>query len=188
MSDKGLSQAQRETAIRLHGEDFVAALESDTNKMATVLESAGIQSKDDGSIGGKEIPEDVVLVEEIPATDAEVEAVLDAVGLAKSVADLVTKQLNPAGLQEAIKAVHVQGAENATAIANITKRLEALEKSDDEKLAKELTPRVAPGIDWMGGFRASQSKETVVTEQEKEKFDKAKPNESWVTDAFSLGG
>ena len=190
MASKGMSAEQRELAVQLHGAEFVAALESDTSKMNEALDKAGVQSKqkEDGAIGGgKEIPADAVLVEEIQATEAEVEAVLNAQDLAKSVAELVTKQLNPAGLQEAIKAVHTQGEANATAIANMTKRLEALEASDDEKLAKELSPKIS-GIDWMNGFRASQAKETVPTEQEKETFEKAKPNESWVTEAFTLGG
>lgn len=189
LKDMALSKQQRDMLAQMHGEDFVAALESDTQKMATALDGAGVQSKqNDGSIGGgKEIPADAELVEEIPASEAEVEAVLNAQDLAKSVAELVTKQLNPEGLQQAIKAVHDQGEANATAIANMTKRLEALEKTDDEKLAKELSPKIS-GIDWMNGFRASQSKETIPTEQEKEQFEKAKPNESWVTDAFKLGG
>lgn len=175
MSNKGLSQAQRDLAVQLHGEDFVNALESDTNKMATVLSEAGVQSKD-----ADEIPADAVLVEEISAE-------IDVEDLAKSVAELVTKQLNPQGLQDAIKAIHTQNEANATAIENLTKRLEALELSDDEKMAKELAPKVA-GIDWMGGFRASASKETVVTEQEKEgKFKNSKPDESWASNLFSFG-
>jgi NACalpha-BTF3-like transcription factor len=193
MSDKGLSQAQRDLAVQLHGEDFVNALESDTNKMATVLSEAGVQSKDDGSIGGgkadgsiggKEIPADAELVEEVQATEQDV---INAVDLAKSVADLVTKQLNPAGLHEAIKTLNESNSANATAIENLTKRLEALELSDDEKMAKELSPKV-PGIDWMGGFRASTSKETIVTDKEKEVFKNSKPDESWASSLFNLGG
>jgi len=175
-----LTDSQRQMLAQLHGDDFAAALEDETKQRAEILESAGIQSK--------EIPADAVLVEEVSVTDEEIESILNVADLAKNVAELLTKQLNPTGLQDAIKAVYEQGSANATAIDNITKRLESLEKSDDEKLAVELSPRMTPGIDWMGGFRASQSEKTVVTENEKEKFDKAKPNESWVTDAFKLGG
>lgn len=185
MAQKGMSQAQRELAIQLHGEDFVSALESDTNKMNTALNEAGVQSKEN------QIPEDAELVEEVSAEGVEIAEnpeAFNADDLVKQFTEAVTKQLNPEGLQAAIKAIHDQGENNATAIANITKRLEALEKSDDEKLAKELSPVIANGIDWMGGFRASQSKETVVTADEKEKFEEAKPNESWVSEAFNLGG
>lgn len=182
LKDMALTDSQREMLAKLHGEDFANALEDGTKQRAEVLESAGIQSKQNDGI-----PADAVLVEEISAEDVEIAKSFDATALAAGVADLVIKQLNPEGLQEAIKAVHTLGEQNATAIENITKRLEALEKSDDEKLAKELSPKIA-GIDWMGGFRASQAKETVVKEDEKQKFEQAKPNESWVTDAFRLGG
>lgn len=185
MAQKGMSQAQRELAIQLHGEDFVSALENDTNKMNTVLSDAGVQSKEN------QIHEDAELVEEVSTEGvivAENQEAFNADDLVKQFTEAVTKQLNPEGLQAAIKAIHEQGENNATAIANITKRLEALEKSDDEKLAKELSPVIATGIDWMGGFRASQAKETVVKTDEKEKFESAKPNESWVSEAFNLGG
>lgn len=199
LEDMALTKEQHDMLVNLHGEDFATALESDTSKMSAVLNDAGVQSKEktegvtgggkgDGSVAGGKIPDDAVLVEEIPATEQEVEAVLNAADLAKNVAELVTKQLNPAGLQQAIKAVHDLGEANATAIDNLTKRLEALELTDDEKIAKELAPRNVTGIDWMGGFRASQAKETVIQENEKETFEKAKPNESWVTEAFTLGG
>lgn len=170
-----LSEEQRELAVQLHGEDFVTALEGDTQKMATALNEAGIQSKSE-------------TVEEVEEKQGEKSQALNPVLLAEIVAKAVTEQLNPKGLQDAIKAIHEQGAVNATAIENIVKRLEQLEKSDDEKMAKELSPRIPAGIDWMGGFRASQSEKTVIKEDEKETFEKAKPNESWVTQAFGFGG
>jgi len=199
LGNMALTNDQRQMLAQLHGEDFANALEDGTKQRAEVLESAGIQSKqkEDGAIGGgkadgsiagsKEIPADAVLVEEIQATESEVEAVLNTADLAKSVADLVTKQLNPAGLHEAIKTLNESNSANATAIENVVKRLEALELSDDQKMANELAPKV-PGIDWMGGFRASAEKATVVTEKEKETFKNSKPDESWASNLFNLGG
>ena len=183
LGNMALTNDQRQMLAQLHGEDFANALEDGTKQRAEVLESAGIQSKqkDDGSIGGKEIPADAELVEEVSAE-------IDVVGLAKNVADLVTKQLNPAGLHEAIKTLNESNSANATAIENLTKRLEALELSDDEKMAKELSPKIVTGIDWMGGFRASTSKETIVTDKEKEVFKNSKPDESWASSLFNLGG
>jgi len=166
-----MTDEQREVAIRLHGPDFVAALESDTQKMASTLNDAGVQSKAE-KVEEKE--------------DSEKSLNLDT--LAEAVAKAVTEQLNPTGLQDAIKALADQGAVSAIAIDNIIKRLDVLEKTDDEKLSKQFEAKVKPGIDWMNGFRASVSKETIIKEDEKEKFEKAQPNESWVTQAFSLGG
>lgn len=166
-----LTDQQREMARQLHGDDFVSALESDTDKASDALDKAGVQSKADGDGNGSTNK----------ATDFDISE------LTKLLVDAVTKELNFQGLQDALKSVHDQGATNATAIENIAKRLEVLEKTDDEKLAKEFEPQ---GIQWNQGFRASQDKKTVVTEQEKEKFEKAKPNEGWLaeTGAFSLNG
>lgn len=187
MSDKGLSQAQRELVARLHGEDFANALEGDTAKMAAVLSAAGVQSKDDGAIGGGKSEGITGGGKQVSETaEKETTNQVDIKALAQGVAELVTKQLNPEGLHEAIKTLNESNAANATAIENLTKRLEALELSDDEKMAKELTPKV-PGIDWMGGFRASAAKETIVTDKEKETFKNSKPDESWASNLFSFG-
>lgn len=181
LGNMALTDSQRQMLAQLHGEDFAAALEDGTKQRAEVLQNAGIQSKANEA---DEKQADAVEVEEKETTE---QPQFDLKAFTAGVADAVVKQLNPDGLQEAIKAVHVQGQENATAIANVVKRLEQLEATDDEKMAKELSPKIA-GIDWMNGFRASQAKETIVKESEKETFEKARPNESWVTDAFSLRG
>ncbi len=149
-----LTGARRAMAVQVHGEEVVAALEQETGDKADLLDELKVQSKAE--------PEQEVVEETQTISD-----------LASQVAKMVIKELNPEGLQTAIKALLENGQRTETAIANLTKRLEAVEQSDDDKIAKQYEPTV--GIDW--GFRASQVKETVV-EKDAHVLQK-KPSSDW---------
>ncbi len=158
-----LTDAQRMIAVELHGEDFVAALEQETGDKAALLDKLNVQSKGNDEVQEKQ--------GEPPIEEVQVVA-----NLASEVAKVVIEELNPSGLQTAIKALLESGQQIETAIANITKRLEALEQSDDDKIAKQYEPVV--GIDW--GFRASQVKETVVEKHAHILQKKPSMNWDWV--------
>lgn len=168
-----LTDKQRELAEQLHGTDFVAALESDTKERAKLLQEAGVQNKQ---------ADDTDEVEEVSNTGE-----LDMKAFANGIVEEVVKQLNPTGLQEALKSVHDLTQQNVTAIENITKRLEALEISDDAKLAKELTPKV--GFDWQSGFLASKSDKTVLKDNNEsdQKLKEAQPRNNWASQLFNFG-
>jgi len=151
-----LTGARRAMAVQVHGEEVVAALEQETGDKADLLDELKVQSKAE--------PEP----EKVPV--GETETISDVVS---QVVKMVIKELNPDGLQTAIKALLESGQQTETAIANLAKRLEAVEQSDDDKIAKQYEPVV--GIDW--GFRASQVKETVV-EKDAHVLQK-KPSMDW---------
>lgn len=181
MAQEQLSEKQRQFAIELYGEEYVAALEDGTAEKAALLEELGVQSKEDAPATDE--PEAVAEEQETPEEPkeeaGEVEKAMKSI--AKAAADEVIKALNPEGLKHVLKS-------HTTAIDNISERLEALEASDDEKVAKEFEPKAAPGVNWMeaAGFRASQSKETEVKEDDPIR-EAAPSNElGWVDDAFSL--
>jgi len=172
-----LTDKQRELATQLHGNDFVAALESDTKARSELLSQAGIQQKADEK-------------EEAETKEGEKETTntgqLDMDALVKGVSEAVVKQMNPEGLQQAIKTVVDITQENTTAVKNIVSRLEKLEQSDDEKMAKQLEPKTS--IDWMGGFQASKADKTILKENDEDiKLKEQVPNNDNWTDVFTLG-
>ncbi len=151
---KKLTGKRRILAVEVHGEEMVAALEQETGDKADLLDELKVQSKAEPD----EKPVD------------EMQTIGD---LASQVAKMVIKELNPDGLQLAIKTLLENGRQNEIVMANFTKRLEQLEKSDDEKIAEQYQPAI--GIDW--GMRASQSEKTVV-EKDAHVLQK-KPSSDW---------
>ena len=160
------STAKRVYLVGILGEDKVKELESKTGEMAKELEAMGVMWKE---------TDDIPPVMPAPAQpqpdDHILRAVLDSLnlpelqtGLAamKARADLVPE------LQAQVKA--------------LADRVTALAKSDDEKIAEVIAPRVKP-VEW---FRASQAKETQLSDDEKDKKLKtAAPEYEWLENAMA---
>jgi hypothetical protein len=166
LSMQKLTDEQRSVAVSLHGEEFVAALERETADKAALLDELKVESKEQDATEPTE--------EGNPPTEGTDKSTIE--DLSESIAKAVMKQMNPEGLQEAIKSLHVLGKQNEIAIANLGKRLDALEMTDDEKVAKQF--EASPGINW--GFRASEVKETEVSEDDPLAQQAPKQDTEWI--------
>lgn len=159
---------KRAYLVKRLGEDRVKELEGNTETMGKALETAGVEYK---------------ATEEVKAPVAQ--PTTDNV----PVQPIVVDEKSVGALVESIKAaLNVDGLQ--AVIADMDKRLkeqsaliEALQKSDDEKVAQTIAPKVKP-LAW--GFQASQAKETRLTEAETAQHKSSKPG--WAAEVFANNG
>lgn len=153
---------KRAALVKRFGEAKVAELEGKTGEMAKALEAIGAEWKDTQSEAPKTEP---------PTAEAKSETV-----------EHVLAALNLPELQAGIKAISEQAAlvpQLQTQVKVLEDKLTALSKSEDEKIAEKLAPKVKP-FDW--GFRASTSPDTAIKADDPKDaaLKTTAPSDSWV--------
>lgn len=126
---------KREFMVNAIGEEEVARLENDTKALREALEAAGVD--------WKELPEDDPIDIKALASEA-----------AKAAAEALVET-------PAFKALTETANKTQQDVEALAGRVDALEKSDDEKVAKALGAARASG-----GYRASTADKTVLSEEE----------------------
>lgn len=167
-AEKMFSESKKVWLAKVLGADKVNALEGDIQGIAKALEDAGVEYKDmptestdNDSKDQQATPDAQPTLTAKDITDAVIKAVEDSPRL-KALDDGVA----------AIKA-------NSDQVPFILERLQALEKSDDDKLVDLIKARATPGQ--AQGYRASVSDKTLV--QDEDTLSKAGP--SWITKSMS---
>ncbi len=163
---------RREFLVGALGEEKVAELEGVTKVMSEELKNLGVEFKEAEKPAEEPAKESTTKeVEEGKVVEVKVDAgeVVEKLGIPALSEYLENQDQFIKGLVETTKA--------------LTEKVDELSKSEDEKIAKKLTPRFSAVPVWL---RASDSKETEV--KEGEEIPKGPGNESgsWVGD--SLGG
>lgn len=151
-----LTKEKRDYLVKRLGEDRVAMIEKDTETMSKALEEAGVEWK-----------EQTIAAQ----TDKVVAGVEDVV-------KQLTEALNVPGLNELLTNLQKSNKELADKLDAQSKEIAALQKSQDEKLAEAIAPKVKP-IKW--GYQASEAKENIV--QPNDPLAAAAP-ENWINQAF----
>ena len=147
---------KRDYLIKVLGEDRVKELETSTVNLGKSLEAAGVEYKEKGTPAAAGAP--------APEIIEQVKALLNLDGLNKVIAELQaqnTALIEKQAMQE--------------------KAMAELKKSDDEKVAAIIAPKIVP-MQW--GLRPSESKDNLLTEAQKEKL-KIGQSETWVSEAFA---
>ena len=164
---------KREFLVERLGEEKVAELEASTKDRAEILKELGVEFKEaeEKPVVEKEeeTPEEPVVEKETPEFDAK--AITEALGLSE-LSDYLEAQ------SKQIKDLTATTESQAATIAE-------LKKSDDEKIAETLTPRVDVEKDapvWLR--RLSQSEETKVEEDEELLKEKPGKETTWISDAM----
>ena len=148
---------RREYLVEALGEEKVAGIEANTKNMSDELKELGVEFK---AVEQEQPKEEKRKTGPAISVNINSDDILEKMGL-EALSDLLRSQ--------------------DAAIKELTEKVEELTKSDDEKIAKELTPK-AGDLFWLD--RPSQSEETVVKDDEEIK----KPgNEAhWITESHEL--
>lgn len=132
--------------VKRLGEEAVKQLEAHPAEMSKALEEMGVEHK-----------------EATPAVPSE-----------KAIDDLKAL-FNLDGLQKVITELQAQAKERDEKIATLTAQLSEVKKSDDEKVAEVLTPKIRP-MQW--GHQATKDTGNVITEEQVK--EKGIPSGSWI--------
>lgn len=155
---------RREYLVKRLGEERVKALESDTAAMSKALADLDVEFKETTS--GAVAP-----------TPAPAPGDGDLTG----VVEQLKGALNLEGLNALITELQTSNHRLTEKLDAQAKELAGMRKSDDEKVAETIKPKLTP-MQW--GYRPSAAKDNVVTDEaEKEKIDKEQ-QPSWVQQAF----
>ena len=166
---------KREFLVGRLGEEKVAELEASTKDRVEILKELGIEFKEAEEIPvvvkeEEPTPEEPVVEKEATALDAK--AILDALGLSE--------------LSEYLEGQSKQVEELTATVKEQSETITALQKSDDEKIAETLTPRVDVEKDlqpvWLR--RLSQSDVTKAGEEDPLLKEKPGTESSWISDAM----
>jgi hypothetical protein len=165
--DMGFTPDKRNFLVDALGEEKVAELESSTKDLSETLKELGIDFKE---------------VEEAKS-DSETKSKSEKPDEEKGVAPELKSLVEALGLDQLSEYLEAQDK----AIAELKQTVVELKKSDDEKVAEAMKPKVDVEKDiqpiWMR--RLSQSKETELSEEEQKKVEKAKEEGiSWVSEAM----
>ena len=157
------SVEKRAYLVGVLGEEAVKEIESQTGEMAKALDAAGVSWKETDE------------PKAAPAQSQPDEHILKA----------VLDSLNLPELQTGLAAMKAQAdlvPELQAQVKALTASVAALAKTDDEKIAEVIAPRVKP-VEW---FRASQAKETQLSDDEKDKKLKTvAPEYEWLENAMA---
>jgi len=174
--EMGFTPDRRAFLVDALGEEKVAELEASTKDLAEQLKELGIEFKE---VEEKQVveKEDKTLEKPVESetTVLDVKALMESLGL-----DKLSEYLE--GQEAVIKALGKTVEEQNTVIAE-------LKKSDDEKVAEVLKPKVDVKADVMPVWlrKASQSDETILTEEEEKSLELAKETgASWVGAAMGM--
>lgn len=159
---------KRGLLVKRFGEAKVSELEGKTGEMAKALETIGAEWKD--------------VQPEAPKPEAPPAPPVEQKTTPEELDQHVLQLLNLAELRDGIKVISEQAAlvpQLQAQLKDMETRLAALNKSDDEKIAEKLAPKVKP-FDW--GFRASSDPSTAVKENDPadQALKKTAPSDSWV--------
>lgn len=138
---------KRKVLVTAHGEDYVTKLEKGLGDAAKELKAADIAFKQATATTAQPETQTQTAAQTTAPTALTIEQVKEAI--------------NVEGLQGVLVKLTEQLEKQATAIESLQADVKEMKKSDDEKVAKAITPRVA-GVSW--GVRASEAKETLVGE------------------------
>lgn len=150
-----LTKEKREYLVKRLGEERVAAIEGDTEKMSKELEAAGVEWKETQALP-------------IVAAPADTEQAIAA----------LKELFNVDGLNTVLTQLQESNKAMATKLDAQAAELQALKKSQDEKVAEAIAPKVKP-IKW--GYQASAAKENIV--EANDPLASAAP-ENWISQAF----
>lgn len=156
---------KRAYLVKRLGEDRVKELEGNTETMGKALEQAGVEYK--------EKSENTSVTQPTVTTSENVQSIVVDEKSVGALVESIKAALNVDGLQAVIADMDKRLKEQSAII-------EALQKSDDEKVAETIAPKVKP-LTW--GFQASQAKETRLTDAEKETHKASKPG--WAAEVFA---
>lgn len=159
---------KREYLVKRLGADRVKELEGNTEAMGKALTEAGVEYKETTT----EVKTETVVTPAAVAPVAAQSIVVDEKSIGALV-ESIKAALNIDGLQKVLTDIQAKQVEQSALI-------EALQKSDDVKVAETIAPKVKP-MTW--GFQASQSKETILTDAEKAQSKSSKPG--WASEVFS---
>lgn len=176
------SKEKRAYLVTRLGEERVAQLESNTGDMAKALEALGVESKETEAPAAPPPPASPAQPDQIgPADEVMAKAFEQLAGL-----------LNVDELKAGILGLKAQAdlvPTLQTELETLKAQVADMKKSDDEKVAETLRPRLKP-IDW--GFQASTAKSTELTADEKAKLGENKPTRTgakgtgWVQEAMGV--
>lgn len=205
------SPDQRNFLVKRFGEERVIAIEADTANLAKALDALGVESKDASALTcpgckkavgatDKFCPScgDSLKAQGKEGEIAPAAAAAPAGEAAEAALDTIKQMLDVDGLNAVITTLQKQNqdlAAQAGLVPELQKQLASLDaavkqlgKSDDEKVAEQIQPRLKP-MRW--GFQASADDKSKLTDKEKEQFKDKKPassegkETSWVGEVFS---
>lgn len=172
--EMGFTPDRRAFLVDALGEEKVAELEASTKDLAEELKELGIEFK--------EVEEKQVVVKDEPTLEEPVET--------EAPVDDVKELLKALGIDKLSE--YLEGQETLIKTLKETvesqgKNIASLQKSDDEKVAEALKPKVDVEKDikpvWLRS--ASQSDDNLLTKEEEELVDKAKETgAAWVSEVF----
>jgi len=142
-AEMGFSDTKKAWLEKILGPEKVSALGNDIKGMADALNAAGVEYKD--------MPQD---------DDKDSDKTAETALTAKDIGDAVTKAIEESQrlktMDDSIAAIKAK----ADMVPSLIERLDALEKSDDDKLVDLIKARTTQGQ--IKGYRASQSHDTVL--------------------------
>lgn len=174
------TQQQRAHLVKRFGEEKVAAIEADSANLAKALDALGIESKSAAPAAAAAAGPGSPAQE--PAAASDPEAAFEAVKALLNVDEL-------RAYLGALKSQADQVPALVKQVADLTEKVAELAKSDDEKLAAKIAPKIQP-ISW--GYQASADEKSVLSAEEQAAFEKKKPSArgdkgtSWVSEAFGV--
>lgn len=173
---------QRVHLVKRFGEEKVAAIEADSANLAKALDALGIESKSAEAAAGAPTPNPA------PAAAAGETAAPDPAAAFEAVKAL----LNVEQLQAYLAALKTKADRVPALEAQVQEligRVEGLGKSDDQKMAEQIQPKIKP-MDW--GYRPSADDRSKLTDAEKKAFKDKAPTtregkaNSWVGEVFGV--
>jgi hypothetical protein len=187
-NEKGLGAEDRQFLTSVYGEDVANSLEQGTKNIEEMLREAGLSFKDfeeekpveeDKTKNSVKAEEEVATKEEEIVEETKEEVASDVVVVTPELVTEIAKALNLDALQEVLKgfAEAVKGLQDTVEAQNkeinsLKSTTKELEKSDDEKIAAQITP----SFNWaLLGVSQSKSAENQVTKEEKDDLEKAAP-------------
>lgn len=155
-----LTKEKREYLVKRLGEDKVAEIEKDTSAMSKALEESGVEWKD----------------KEESATPAPLAPVAPT-DPAQAI-ETLKELFNVKELNDVLAAIQAGQKSLSDKLEAQAKELATLRKSQDEKMAEAIAPKIKP-MRW--GYQASEAKDNVAAEDDP--LAKAAPP-NWISQAF----
>lgn len=157
----------------LGSEEKADAFLEKTGLKQKALDAAGVESKEQTEVPAETAPV-VPVPDSAPAPKEEVPPVAEAKALT---VDEVLKAMDIEGLNAFV----AQAKEDHEKIPVLEELVKQLQGNQDDKLAEKLTPPAAR-FTWSQEKRASQSEDTVIPKEEKDKVKPGVPEGYWLSD------
>lgn len=175
--DMPLSEAKKAFLGKYLPAEVIADIENNTKSLKEAAEAAGVDFKvvegADDAAGTEPTGEKAAPTTPTTSTESTTPSI-DVKALAEALAPALAEKYALKGLSDTVTALKEAASRQASLeekIAGLEAQIKEIQKSEDEKVAKAMTPKIADTYSWMtnGAFVASQSKET--------KLDDAKPED-----------